>query len=317
MRGRGSGHPGGVKHVQIGWAPDTGNCGAQLHCPFAYAQSRASGVQALPCGTAAYDAGQTPGHAGAVVTVQVFIWLQVASSLHAKLALSPYSHSNPAMPQGEPSLGAWTGHGVAPASGPPELLPPLPEPLPEDPDVEPLPLLADEPPDEPFEPELLALPPDDPVDEPPLLPPDEAPDDEPLPLPDEPLDEPPDDDVLLPLLPEVLPPEPVPLLAELPDPDPLAPTSAPPSPRLSVNDEPPQDHTAARATTARILERMGTSAALGRCVATEVPREIPRCFPRGRCAGRFPPRACASGVLGEAWHHPRRDDPGTGGAAGP
>jgi hypothetical protein len=256
MRGRGSGHPVGVKHVQTGWVRDTGSCAAQLHCPFAYPQSRPTGVHALPCATSANAPGQPAGHVVAAMTLQTFFWLQVASSLHETLALSPYSHSSPAKAQAEPSLGGCAGHGVAPASRPPELLLPLPELLPEDPDDEPLPLPLDEPPDEPFEPELLALPPDDPVDEAPLLLPVEPPpDDEPLPWPDEPFDEPPDDDVLLPL-PEVLAPEPLPepapLLPEPPDPDPLA----PPSPRLPVNDEPPQDHTAARATTARTLESM-------------------------------------------------------------
>jgi hypothetical protein len=140
------------------------------------------------------------------VTPHTFCWLQFASALHDSFALSPYSHSSPAIEQGSPSRGRLGGHGEAPASGPPELLPLLlPDELPDEPDDDPL-LLPDEPPE--------VLPPDDPPllppeplplelvlpELPPLLLPEELPDDDPLPLPDEPPDEPPDDVLPLPLL---------------------------------------------------------------------------------------------------------------------
>jgi hypothetical protein len=150
--------------------------------------------------------------------------------LQEGLALSPYSHSSPAIEQVEPSRGMVLGQAVAPASGPPELLP----------------LLPDEPPDEPLPPELVLL-----VLPPLLLLPEDAPEDDPLALPDEPVDDAPDE-VLLPpeLLPE-LPPEPEPL-----EPCPAESRPAPPSPRLSVKVDPPQAHIAVRATTAKTLERM-------------------------------------------------------------
>jgi hypothetical protein len=237
-------------------------------------------MQFLPGAISEYEPGQLSGHACGTATVHVSCGLQVASTLHDTLALWPYSHSSPAMGHMSPSDGAVDGQGVAPASGPPELLL-------EDPDDEPLLpvllpplLLPDVLPEEPF-PELLALPPEDedPLAElpddvllpevlplepvllvpPPLvLPEEELPVDDDAPLPvDEPPDEPPDDVPLpVPLL-EPLPLEVLPEPDPDPEPDPLAPPSAPPpSPRLSVKDDPPHDHIAANAAKASILARI-------------------------------------------------------------